>query len=176
VAPAQLHPNNWAFIRAFSLLLGHFGLTPSVDVFLHIFEAKSLGNNLWVSLSRVTGRVFFTLFQQSYKEFRGKFFRVCASDYDRTALDGFPLYWVKELKFNKAKSLNELSSAGREMCQVLASLGIVFNTADLIKHGRDPTALANYLGIGTRSPASYAYTTHTLSHLPFNSHACLTDN
>ena len=37
VAPAQLHPNSWAFIRAFSILLGHFGLTPSVDVFLHFF-------------------------------------------------------------------------------------------------------------------------------------------
>jgi len=47
VAPAQLHPNSWAFIRAFTLLMGYLGLTPSVDVFLRFFEAKSPGNNLW---------------------------------------------------------------------------------------------------------------------------------
>jgi len=148
VAPAQLHPNSWAFIRAFSLLMGYLGLSPSVDVFLHFFEAKSPGNNLWVSLSGVTGRVLFSLFQQSYKGFRGKFFRVCASDHDRRALDGFPLYWVEELKFSKAKTLDELSLTSRETCQVLAILGMIFNTAEIIKHGRDPAALAKYLGMG----------------------------
>ena len=111
VDPAQLHPNSWAFIRAFSILCGYFGHPPSVDIFLHFFEAKSLGNNLWVSFSGVTGRVIFTLFQQSYKGFKGKFFRVCCSDHDRTTLDGFPLYWVNEVKSKKAKSLDELSSA-----------------------------------------------------------------
>jgi len=126
VAAAQLHPNSWAFIRAFSILCGFFGHVPSVDIFLHSFEAKSPGNNLWVSLSGVTGRAIFTLFQQSYKGFEGKFFRVCCSDQDRTTLDSFPLYWVEKLKFKKAKTLDELSSADREVCQVLASLGVVF--------------------------------------------------
>ena len=97
VAPAQLHPNNWAFIRAFSILCNHFGHPPSVDVFLHFFEAKSSGKNLWVSFSGVAGRVLLTLFQQSYKGFKGKFFRVCCTVHDHTLLDGFPLYWVKKL-------------------------------------------------------------------------------
>jgi len=51
VAPAQLHPNSWAFIRAFSILCGYFGHTPSIDIFLHFVEAKSPRNNQWVSLS-----------------------------------------------------------------------------------------------------------------------------
>ena len=148
VAPSQLHPNSWAFIKAFSLLMGYLGLSPSVDVFLHFFEAKSPRNNLWVSLSGITGRVLFSLFQQSYKGFRGKFFQVCAFDHDRTALDGFPLYWVEELKFSKAKTPDELSLTSRETCQVFANLGMIFNTADIIKHGRDPAAHAKYLGMG----------------------------
>ena len=74
---------------------------------------------------------------------------MCCSDQDHTALDGFPLYWVKKLKFKKAKTLDELSSADCEVCQVLASLGVVFNIAKLIKHGCNSTALSNYLGIGT---------------------------
>ena len=73
---------------------------------------------------------------------------MCASDHDRTALDGFPLYWVEELKFSKAKTLDELSLTSRETFQVLASLGMIFNIAEIIKHGRDPVALAKYLGMG----------------------------
>ena len=56
VAPAQLHPNSWDFIRAFSILCNYFGHAPSVDIFLHFFEAKNPGKNLWVSFSGVTGR------------------------------------------------------------------------------------------------------------------------
>ena len=75
VAPAQLHPNSWAFIRAFTILCNHFGHTPSMDAFLYFFEAKSLGKRLWLSFNGVAGRVLLTLFQQSYKGFRKKFSR-----------------------------------------------------------------------------------------------------
>ena len=92
VALAQLHPNSLAFMRAFTILSNHFGHPPSVDVFLHFFEAKSPGKNLWVSFSGMAGRVLLTLFQQSYKGFKGKFFKVCCTEHDPTLLDGFPLY------------------------------------------------------------------------------------
>jgi len=145
VAPAQLHPNSWAF----SILCNHFGHPPSVDVFLHFFETKNPGKNLWVSFSVVTGRVILTLFQQSYKGFKGKFFRVCCSERDCTLLNGFPLYWVGKLTLKKAKTLDELSSADREVCQVLARLGAVFNTVEFIKNEYSPTRLAGYIGIET---------------------------
>jgi len=51
VAPAQLHPNSWAFVRAFSILCNHFGHTPSVDVLLYFFEAKNPGKILWLSFN-----------------------------------------------------------------------------------------------------------------------------
>jgi len=116
VGPAQLHPNSWAFIRAFSILCNYFGHAPFVDVFLYFFKAKNPGKNLWVSFSGVTGRVILTLFQQSYKGFKGKFFKVCCSEHDRIVLDGFPLYWVGKMTLKKAKTLDELSSADREVC------------------------------------------------------------
>jgi len=53
VTPPQLHPNSWAFMRAFTILCNYFRHPPSVDVFLHFFEAKSPGKNLWVSFSGV---------------------------------------------------------------------------------------------------------------------------
>jgi len=36
IAPAKLHPNGWAFVKAF------------VDIFLHFFEVKKQGKSLWV--------------------------------------------------------------------------------------------------------------------------------
>jgi len=56
VAPAQLHPNSWAFIRAFSILHNYFGHAPSVDVFLHFFEAKTLGKTSGLALARCQGK------------------------------------------------------------------------------------------------------------------------
>ena len=92
IAPALLHPNGWAFVKAFDILCGYFGCTPSVDIFLHFFEVKKQGKSLWVSLSNIPGRVLLTLFQQSFKGGKGKFFKVCCSDLVPSALDGFPLY------------------------------------------------------------------------------------
>jgi len=56
---------------------------------------------------------------------------------------------VGKLTLKKAKNLNELSFADREVCQVLASLGAVFNTTELIKNEYSPSGLAGYIGIET---------------------------
>jgi len=114
----------------------------------HLVQHKSPGKNLWVSFNGVAGRVLLALFQQSYKDFKGKFFRVCCTDHDCTLLDGFPLYWVKKLEFKKPRTLEELTPHDRELCQVLASLGAVFNTVQLIKHEYDVEALKSYIGTG----------------------------
>jgi len=95
VAPAQLHPNSWAFVRAFAILCHSLGHTPSMDAFLFFFEAKSPGKKLWVSFNSVAGRVLLTLFQQSYKGFKKNFFKVRSNRRDPALLDGFPLYWAE---------------------------------------------------------------------------------
>ena len=89
-APAQLHPNSWAFVRGFQILCGYLGILPSMDVFLHFFEVKKQGKSFWVSFSGIAGRILLSLFQNSYKNWKEKFFRVCCAKHDPTALDGFP--------------------------------------------------------------------------------------
>jgi len=69
MAPAQLHPNSWAFVRAFTILYDHLGQPPSVDVFPYFFKAKNPGKKLWLSFNGMAGRVLLTLFQQSYRGF-----------------------------------------------------------------------------------------------------------
>jgi len=99
VAPAQLHPNSWAFVRGFSILCSQFHLLPSMEVFLYFFEAKRLGRQLWVSFNGMTGRALLSLFQQFYKGFKGKFLKVRCNKRDPTLLDGFPLYWTHKPNF-----------------------------------------------------------------------------
>ena len=147
VTPAQLHPNSWAFVRAFSILCHHFGHLPSVDVFLYFFEAKSPSQKLWMSFNGFAGRVLLTLFQQSYKGFKGKFFKIRCNENDPTLLDGFPLYWTQKLRLKKPRCLEDLPPREREVCDFLSNLQVVFSSAKLIKHKYNPTSFKAYIGI-----------------------------
>jgi len=99
-----------------------------------------------VSFSGIAGRIILSLFQNSYKGWKGKFFRVCCAKQDPTALDGFPLYWIEHPKLLKPKALDELSSADRGLCEALAGLGIVFDTLKLIACDYNVYTLSNYFG------------------------------
>jgi len=48
--------------------------------------------------------------------------------------------------FKKPRGLEELTPPDRELCQVLASLGVVFNTAQLIKYDYSSSDLKGYIG------------------------------
>ena len=97
-----------------------------------------------MSFSRVAGRILLTLFQNSYKGW------MCCAKHDPAALDGFPLYWTEKPNLTKPKSLDELSSADREVCLALAGLKIVFHTSTLIAREFDANALSAYFGRESR--------------------------
>jgi len=117
-----------------------------VDVFLYFFEVKKQGKSLWVSFFGVASRILFTLFLTSFKGWKGNFFRVCCAKRDPTALDGFPLYWTKKPNRTKPKLLDELASADREVCVVLAGLKVIFHTPTLISCEFMADALSAYFG------------------------------
>ena len=122
-APAQLYPNSWAFVKAFDILFGFLGCAPSVDIFLHFFEVKRQRNNLWVTLSNIPGRILLTPYQQTFREWKGRFFKVCCSSLVPSALDDFPFYWTKDARALKAKPLKKLSPRDQEACKILAGAG-----------------------------------------------------
>jgi len=165
-APTQLHPNSWAFVWAFQILCGYLGIPPSVDVFLHFFEVKKQGKSLWVSFFGIAGRIILSLFQNSYKSWKGKFFRVCCAKPDPTALDGFPLYWAEKPKLLKPKALDELSSADREVCEALTGLEIVFDTLKLVACEFNAHLLSSYFGKDTHSSFLFV-------PFPFSTDSCL---
>ena len=117
-----------------------------MDVFLHFFKVKKQGKSFWVSFFGIVGRILLSLFQNSYKNWKGKFFRVCSAKHDPTALDGFPLYWMERPKLLRAKALEELSPADREVSKAFAGLGIVFDTLKLVASEYNAHALTTYFG------------------------------
>ena len=144
-APAQLYPNGWAFVKAFDILFGFLGSAPSVDIFLHYFEVKRQRSNLWVTLSNVPGRVLLTPFQNSFTWWKGRFFKICCSDLVPSALDGFPLYWVRETRALKSKPFNKLAPNDQVVCRILAEAG-GFDSATLISLEFNAGTLEKYIG------------------------------
>ncbi|MED6167951.1 hypothetical protein PIB30_007623 [Stylosanthes scabra] len=101
-APTQIHPNAWAFIRGFEILMEYLGTKPLLEVFFSFFQAKGVRKGGTVTLNSVQGKALFDLYRHSYKDFKWMFVKVtCDEDQfpfylDEYGLERFPLYWYSE--------------------------------------------------------------------------------
>jgi len=107
---------------------------------------KRQRHNLWVTLSNVLGRVLLTPFQTSFTGWKGRFFKVYCSDLVPSALDGFPLYWVRETRALKSKPFKKLAPNDQVVCQILAEAG-GFDSATLISLEFNAGTLGKYIGM-----------------------------
>ncbi|RDX78615.1 hypothetical protein CR513_41083, partial [Mucuna pruriens] len=80
VAPTQLHPNSWAFVRAFKLLCEDLGRATSLGLFFWFFSLRKTDRVGWTSLSNRARHKLLRLFLESYKTFKDYFFRVASSN------------------------------------------------------------------------------------------------
>jgi len=108
VAPTQLHPNSWAFVHAFQILCIHFVIDPTSDMFFYFFEFRPSKRISWASLKGASGRGLLSLFQSSYKSFKGKFLKITRDFPDSDLLEGFPLYWSSHPKSQTSRALDTL--------------------------------------------------------------------
>ncbi|RDX92962.1 hypothetical protein CR513_24842, partial [Mucuna pruriens] len=138
VAPTQLHPNSWAFVRAFELLCEDLGKAPTLGVFFWFFTVKKTNKVGWTSLSSRPRRKLFKPFLESYKSFKTCFFKVAPSDsgpnllLDRTGRPFFPLSWTHQLAVSvtvRRKDLEEWEDAFAKELEELPLLPSV----DIIK-------------------------------------------
>ncbi|MED6161776.1 hypothetical protein PIB30_063912 [Stylosanthes scabra] len=101
-APTQIHPNAWAFIRGFEILMEYLGTTPLLEVFFSFFQAKGVRKGGVVTLNSMPGKALFGLYRQSYKDFKQMYVKVsCVEEQfpfylDEFGLERFPLYWYSE--------------------------------------------------------------------------------
>ena len=123
-----------------------------MEVSLYFFEAKHSGRQPWVSLNGVPERGLLTLFQSSYKKFKGRFIKVRASTGDPSLLDDFPLYWTPNHWFQSARHLEDLPPRDQGICEFLVNLKVVFDTPTLLTKKYLLGALNAYIGTSPFSP------------------------
>jgi hypothetical protein len=151
VAPSQLSPNSWSFIKAFELIC--FGLDisePSVAVFFSFYDIKKLFPNSIVSLSALPHRSLFSLFSSNYKNYKDTFVRVRGAEGCQNAMyssDGeplFPFYWTFNPRLIKGAIYESLSEFERGTVAYLESLNQM-NPRDLLDAEGAPAVLDRYL-------------------------------
>ncbi|RDX99701.1 hypothetical protein CR513_17218, partial [Mucuna pruriens] len=102
VAPTQLHPNSWAFVRAFELLCEDLEQAPSLGVFFWFFRVKKTPKVGWMSLSSRPNQKLLKPFLESFKIFKDKFFKICPGKsglslmFDSSGAPLFPFYWTSQ--------------------------------------------------------------------------------
>ncbi|XP_020972149.1 uncharacterized protein LOC110269081 [Arachis ipaensis] len=106
VAPTQLHPNSWGFLKIYQFISHALDFPTSLRIFFYLFHMTKPFSGLnnkqqWVSFRAIQGRRIFTLFDESFHDFKNYFFKVQAVEghhpffLDENFSPRFPLYWLE---------------------------------------------------------------------------------
>ncbi|RDY01581.1 hypothetical protein CR513_15073, partial [Mucuna pruriens] len=138
VVPTQLHPNSWAFVRAFELLCEDLGKAPPLGVFFWFFSPRKTDKVGWTSLSNQARRKLLKPFLESYKTFKNRFFRVVPSDsgpnllVDHSRRPFFPLHWTRQPAVSITVDRKDLEAWEHAFIIELEGLPFLFST-EIIK-------------------------------------------
>ncbi|MED6151171.1 hypothetical protein PIB30_079795 [Stylosanthes scabra] len=134
VAPSQLHLNAWASIRSFELVTEFLQLPQEPEVFLCLFKfysANTSGRTKkgYMSVQPTKHRKIFTLYEDSFHDFKGRYFKIFAVGNHRPfwlSLEGdglFPPYWSDQAGFDIAPVKYEgLNADKRDTADILTFL------------------------------------------------------
>ncbi|KOM58054.1 hypothetical protein LR48_Vigan11g108700 [Vigna angularis] len=128
VAPTQLHPNDLAFMQAFSAICTGLALCLTPWAFLYFFHVQPHPTKPWVSLRTIGNRHLLSLFNSSYKDIKGHFFKVVPLETGYQSFcfpDGrakFPFYWTnnpkKVISWPKPRMTPEDLDLINQLCQL----------------------------------------------------------
>jgi len=68
VAPSQIRPNSWAFIRGFEIPCKSLNLEPSVGAFFHFYGIKDVNKGTWISICARAGKRLFPPYACNFKK------------------------------------------------------------------------------------------------------------
>ncbi|RDX70209.1 hypothetical protein CR513_50571, partial [Mucuna pruriens] len=148
VAPTQLHPNSWAFVRAFELLCEDLKRVPTLGVFFWFFTPRKMDKVGWTSLSNRPKRSLLRPFSESYKGFKDRFFRVGPSDpqsemlVDRDGRQPFPLQWTRRPASSVTAIVKKLEEWERTFIYELKGLPVLRSFGIIKEPGYSIKALA----------------------------------
>jgi hypothetical protein len=151
VAPPQLSPNSWSFIKAFELVC--FGLDisePSVAVFFSFYHVKNLLPKNVVPLSARPNRGLFNLYSSNYKNYKDTFVHVRGAEHCRGVMyDGddtplFPFHWTANPRLIRGAIFERLSEFERDTVVYMESLNQM-SPRELLDAEHAPAVLEKYL-------------------------------
>ncbi|MED6217652.1 hypothetical protein PIB30_019602 [Stylosanthes scabra] len=152
VAPSQLHPNACASIRCFELVTEWLQLPQEPEVFMCLFtfySANTQGKMKkgYMSMRPTKYRKIFGLFEDSFHDFKGRFFKILPVGTHRPfwlSLEGdgrFRSYWTDRAGFDVAPvTYKGLRAHQKEIVDVLISLFSKKNLAPKVLLGRPEDA------------------------------------
>ncbi|QHO52787.1 uncharacterized protein DS421_2g42150 [Arachis hypogaea] len=152
-APSQLHPNGWAFLRSFEILMEFLEVVPSVDLFFSLFQAKGVWKGGWINFNSTPGFGIFKLYKSSFKDFKEMYLKVRALEkyfpffVDENLGEKFPLYWCSEPQ----NILGPEVISPRNVCVIEFLVenigrGDLISMYELLKWEEDKDAVVDYLG------------------------------
>jgi len=126
VAPTQIRPNSWAFIRGFEILCEALDMVLSAGAFFHFFGTKGVDKGSWVSMSAHAGKSLFPSYASNFKKnWRVSFMKVCAvedSGISVASVDGelrFPLSWTSSPQSICGYDYNKMTPYERDVVSFL---------------------------------------------------------
>ncbi|MED6143728.1 hypothetical protein PIB30_008675 [Stylosanthes scabra] len=152
IAPSQLHPNAWASIRCFELVTEWLQLPQEPEIFLCLFtfysaNTKGKTKKGYMSVRPSKHRKIFGLFEDSFHDFKGRFFKILPVGDHRPfwlSLEGdgrFPSYWIDRAGFDVAPvTYKGLRAHQRDTVDVLTTLFAQNNLAPNVLLGRPEDA------------------------------------
>jgi hypothetical protein len=150
IAPVQLHPNSWGFVKGYQIVCLALGLPPSIGVFFSFYHLKSFSANRLVSLCALPNRTLFALYANNFKGYQDSFYKVRGGPqrqdvmYDDDNSPLFPFYWSAHPRMIKGPDISNLSSFERETVAILSSFKVL-STKELVKLETHPSGVVAYL-------------------------------
>ncbi|KAJ1384908.1 hypothetical protein SESBI_42120 [Sesbania bispinosa] len=153
IPPSQLHPNSWAFVRAYQIMCHHYSLVPDLEKFSAFFQVKLPSSNEigWISFNNIPKKGAISAYTSSYKLWKQKFFRVRGLDASSNLLFNldetphFPLFWSLEPHKVPQTPLSVLSEEDRAAVEWLREQKNV-DCCALLENEDNPAELQTLLG------------------------------
>ncbi|MED6181870.1 hypothetical protein PIB30_023393 [Stylosanthes scabra] len=102
IAPSQIHPNSWGFIKGFEVICREFGFPTSMKVFHHLFKLTkpfSKDKQQWLFFRANQNMKVFEMFEESVRDFKTLYFKVLPHSgttpfwVNKVGKSRFPLSW-----------------------------------------------------------------------------------
>ncbi|QCE14641.1 hypothetical protein DEO72_LG11g1644 [Vigna unguiculata] len=139
VAPAQLHPNSWAYMQAFRILCQSLYLEPSPYAFLYFYDTRPRQPITWLSLISRPNISRLDAFSQSFKHFKDGYFKVVVKEEGKPYFlntDGstkFPFSWTGTPSRYKDMGIDELLAGDKEVVETLMKFVDKLPTKGLVR-------------------------------------------